>query len=139
MRNKKIVLWKRLWTCTIIVSWPIKSIRDKRESSIWITKSCSFAAADGGKGQVKRVQQRIVAIRAAYRTGRGKIIVRSTAEIEEHNGRERIVVTEIPYMVNKLRLIEKIADLVKEKRVEGISDLYDASAGFHSTSSKKII
>ena len=68
-------------------------------------------------------------IRAAYRTGRGKIIVRSTAEIEEHNGRERIVVTEIPYMVNKLRLIEKIADLVKEKRVEGISDLYDASAG----------
>lgn len=68
-------------------------------------------------------------IRAAYQTGRGKIIVRSTAEIEEHNGRERIVVTEIPYMVNKLRLIEKIADLVKEKRVEGISDLYDASAG----------
>ena len=68
-------------------------------------------------------------IRAAYRTGRGKIIVRSTAEIEEHNGRERIVVTEIPYMVNKLRLIEKIADLVKDKRVEGISDLYDASAG----------
>ena len=68
-------------------------------------------------------------IRAAYRTGRGKIIVRSTAEIEEHNGRERIVVTEIPYMVNKLRLIEKIAELVKDKRVEGISDLYDASAG----------
>lgn len=68
-------------------------------------------------------------IRAAYKTGRGKIIVRSTAEIETHNGRERIVVTEIPYMVNKLRLIEKIADLVKEKRVEGISDLYDASAG----------
>ncbi len=68
-------------------------------------------------------------IRAAYRTGKGKIIVRSTAEIETHNGRERIVVTEIPYMVNKLRLIEKIAELVKEKRVEGISDLYDASAG----------
>ena len=68
-------------------------------------------------------------IRAAYRTGRGKIIVRSTAEIETVNGRERIVVTEIPYMVNKLRLIEKIAELVKDKRVEGISDLYDASAG----------
>ena len=69
-------------------------------------------------------------IRAAYRTGRGKILVRATAEIQpmEH-GREKIVVTEIPYMVNKLRLIEKIADLVKEKRVEGISDLYDASAG----------
>lgn len=68
-------------------------------------------------------------IRAAYRTGRGKIIVRSTVEIEEHNGRECIVVTELPYMVNKLRLIEKIADLVKDKRVEGISDLNDASAG----------
>ena len=68
-------------------------------------------------------------IRAAYRTGRGKIIVRSTAEIETHNGRERIVITEIPYMVNKLRLLEKIGELAKEKRVEGISDLNDASAG----------
>ena len=69
-------------------------------------------------------------IRAAYKTGRGKIIVRSAVEIEPmNNGRERIVVTEIPYMVNKLRLIEKIAELVKDKRIEGISDLYDASAG----------
>lgn len=69
-------------------------------------------------------------IRAAYRTGRGKIIVRALTEIEPFgNGRERIVVTEIPYMVNKLRLIEKIADLVKDKRIEGISDLYDASSG----------
>ena len=68
-------------------------------------------------------------IRAAYRTGRGKIIVRSRAEIETRNGRECIVVTEIPYMVNKLRLIEKIAELVKEKRIDGISDLNDASAG----------
>ena len=69
-------------------------------------------------------------IRAAYRTGRGKILVRSTAEIQPMgNGREKIVVTENPYMVNKLRLIEKIAELVKEKRVDGISDLYDASAG----------
>jgi len=69
-------------------------------------------------------------IRAAYRTGRGKIIVRALTEIEPmQGGRERIVVTEIPYMVNKLRLIEKIADLVKDKRIEGISDLYDASAG----------
>lgn len=69
-------------------------------------------------------------IRAAYKTGRGKIIVRSSVKIETmNNGRERIVVTEIPYMVNKLRLIEKIADLVKDKRVDGISDLYDASSG----------
>ena len=69
-------------------------------------------------------------IRAAYKTGRGKIVVRSLAEIEPmHGGRERIVVTEIPYMVNKLRLIEKIAELVKDKKIEGISDIYDASSG----------
>ena len=69
-------------------------------------------------------------MRAAYRTGRGKIIVRSFTEIEPmHGGRERIVVTEIPYMVNKLRLIEKIAELVKDKKIEGISDIYDSSSG----------
>lgn len=69
-------------------------------------------------------------IRAAYKTGRGKIIVRSLVEIEPmHGGREKIVVTEIPYMVNKLRLIEKIAELVKDKKIEGISDIYDASSG----------
>ncbi len=67
-------------------------------------------------------------IRAAYGTGRGKIILRGRTEIEEHkNGRERIVITEIPYMVNKARLIENIADLVKEKRIEQISDLRDES------------
>ncbi len=69
-------------------------------------------------------------IRAAYRTGRGKILVRALAEIQPApNGREKIVVTELPYMVNKLRLIEKMAELVKDKRIEGISDLYDASSG----------
>ena len=67
-------------------------------------------------------------IRAAYRTGRGKVIVRAEADIETMpNGRERIVVTSIPYQVNKAKLIEKIADLVKEKRIEGISDLRDES------------
>ena len=67
-------------------------------------------------------------IRAAYATGRGKITLRSRCEIEEEkNGRFRIVVTEIPYMVNKARLIEYIADLVKDKRIEGISDLRDES------------
>ena len=67
-------------------------------------------------------------IRAAYATGRAKLLVRSRAEIQEwKNDRYRIVVTEIPYMVNKARLIESIADLVKEKRVEGISDLRDES------------
>ncbi len=66
-------------------------------------------------------------IRSAYHTGRGKIRIRSKAEIEEVKDRQRIVVTEIPYMVNKARLIEKIAELVREKRVEGISDLRDES------------
>ncbi|GAJ65358.1 DNA topoisomerase (ATP-hydrolyzing) subunit A [Edwardsiella piscicida] len=68
-------------------------------------------------------------IEEAYRTGRGKIYVRARAEIEvdDKNGRETIVVHEIPYQVNKARLIEKIAELVKEKRVEGISALRDES------------
>jgi DNA gyrase subunit A len=67
-------------------------------------------------------------IRAAYATGRGKILLRARAEIEEmKNGRYRIAVTEIPYAVNKARMIEGIADLVKDKRIEGISDLRDES------------
>ncbi len=64
----------------------------------------------------------------AYRTGRGRILVRAKAEIEsEDNGRETIIVTELPFQVNKARLIEKIAELVKEKRIEGISELRDES------------
>ncbi len=67
-------------------------------------------------------------IRAAYATGRAKLTLRSRAEIQEwKNDRSRIVVTELPYMVNKARLIEEIANLVKDKRVEGISDLRDES------------
>lgn len=63
----------------------------------------------------------------AYRTGRGRIYVRARAEVEEHNGRDRIVIHEIPYQLNKSRLIEKIAELVKEKKIEGISELRDES------------
>ncbi|GIU54236.1 MULTISPECIES: DNA gyrase subunit A [Shewanella] len=63
----------------------------------------------------------------AYKTGRGRAVMRSKAEIEEENGRERIIVTEIPYQVNKARLIEKIAELVKDKKIEGISGLRDES------------
>lgn len=64
----------------------------------------------------------------AYRTGRGKIRVRAVSDIETlSNGKSRIIVTELPYLVNKARLIEKIADLVKEKRVDGITDLRDES------------
>ena len=64
----------------------------------------------------------------AYKTGRGKIYMRSKADIEaDKNGRETIIVTEIPYQVNKARLIEKIAELVKDKKVEGISALRDES------------
>lgn len=67
-------------------------------------------------------------INEAYRTGRGKIKVRAVTNIEPMaNGKNRIVVTELPYMVNKARLIEKIAELVKDKRVDGITDLRDES------------
>lgn len=67
-------------------------------------------------------------IRNAYRTGRGKIIVRANAQIEEYReGRYRIVVTEIPYMIRKAALIEKIADEVKSDRIHGISDIRDES------------
>ncbi len=67
-------------------------------------------------------------IREAYHTGRGRIITRAKTEIETiSSGRDRIVVTEIPYQVNKARLIEKIAELVHEKRLDGISDIRDES------------
>ncbi|MEG0382546.1 MAG: DNA gyrase subunit A, partial [Christensenella sp.] len=67
-------------------------------------------------------------IRSAYKTGRGKIRVRARAEIEKHGeDRERIIVTELPYQVNKATLVEKIADLVHEKKLEGVSDLRDES------------
>lgn len=66
-------------------------------------------------------------IKQAYETGRGKIQVRAKAEIEEEKGRNKIIVTELPYQVNKAKLVEAIADLVKDKRIEGISDLRDES------------
>ncbi|AKN33144.1 DNA gyrase subunit A [Clostridium carboxidivorans P7] len=66
-------------------------------------------------------------IRDAYETGRGKVIVRAKTDIEEEKGRHRIIVTEIPYQVNKAKLIESIADLVKDKKIEGISDIRDES------------
>ena len=66
-------------------------------------------------------------IRSAYTTGRGSIVIRGKTEIEEIGNRQAIVITEMPYMVNKAKLVEKIADLVREKRVEGITDLRDES------------
>ena len=67
-------------------------------------------------------------INEAYRTGRGKVRVRAVTDIEPmQNGKNRIVVTELPYMVNKARLIEKIAELVKDKKLDGITDLRDES------------
>lgn len=67
-------------------------------------------------------------INEAYRTGRGKIRVRAVTDIEPmQNGKNRIVVTELPYMVNKARLIEKIAELVRDKKIDGITDLRDES------------
>lgn len=68
-------------------------------------------------------------IEQAYRTGRGKIKVRAVTNIEPmQNGKHRIVVTELPYMVNKARLVEKIAELVKDKRIDGITDIRDESS-----------
>ncbi len=68
-------------------------------------------------------------IKNAYKTGRGKVRVRAKAEIEElPKGKQQIVITEIPYQVNKARLVERIADLVKDKKVEGISDLRDETS-----------
>lgn len=67
-------------------------------------------------------------IKSAYNTGRGKVIVRGRAFIEtKKNGREHIIISELPYQVNKANLIEKIADLVRDKKIEGISDLRDES------------
>lgn len=66
-------------------------------------------------------------IRSAYETGRGKVVIRSKTEIEEINGRHVIIVTELPYQVNKARLIENMAELVKDKKINGISDLRDES------------
>ena len=67
-------------------------------------------------------------VKKAYYTGRGRVIVRAKTDIEPMNGnRQRIIVNELPYQVNKANLIEKIADLVKDKRIEGISDLRDES------------
>ncbi|WP_461247519.1 DNA gyrase subunit A [Treponema sp. R6D11] len=67
-------------------------------------------------------------IRSAYHTGRGKVVMRARCEIEEYsNGKQRIVATEIPYQVNKSVLIKRIADLVKEKRIDGITDIRDES------------
>ncbi len=71
-----------------------------------------------GNGDVKR----------AYKTGRGKCIIRAKVDIEEHqNAKDRLVITEIPYQVNKAKLIENIAELVKQKRIEGISDIHEQS------------
>ena len=68
-----------------------------------------------------------VGIRNAYKTGKGTILVRAKTEIEEHNGRQRIIVTELPYQVNKAKLVETIASMVKDKRLEGISDIREES------------
>ena len=67
-------------------------------------------------------------IRAAYATGRGKLIVRAKTDIEEHDDRYRIVITEIPYQVNKLNLVKSIIELVDDKRIEGIRDVVDHSS-----------
>ena len=66
-------------------------------------------------------------VRSAFETGRGRIVVRGKVRFDEDNGRERIIVEEIPYMVNKSNLIKQTADLVNSKKIEGISDIRDES------------
>ena len=66
-------------------------------------------------------------VKEAFETGRGRIVIRSRCEIEEHNNHERIIVTEIPYQVNKSELVKSIADLITEKKIEGISGISDES------------
>ncbi len=68
-----------------------------------------------------------VGIRNAYKTGKGSILLRAKTEIEDHDGRQRIIVTELPYQVNKAKLVETIAGMVKDKRLEGISDIREES------------
>lgn len=68
-----------------------------------------------------------VGVRNAYKTGKGSILVRAKTEIEEHNGRQRIIVTELPYQVNKAKLVESVANMVKDKRLEGIADIREES------------
>lgn len=69
----------------------------------------------------------ISGIRRAYQTGRGSVVIRAKAMVEEKNGKQKIIVTELPYQVNKAKLIEKIAELVREKKIDGITDLRDES------------
>ena len=67
-------------------------------------------------------------IKSAYTTGRGRVVMRGKASIEEmESGKEKIIITELPYQVNKANLVEKIAELVRDKKLEGISDLRDES------------
>ena len=95
-------------------------VEENRETTIDIIKGPDFPTGAEVLGKA--------GIEEAYRTGRGKIRVRAVSNIETMpNGKSRIIVTEIPYLVNKARLIEKIAELVKEKRVDGITDLRDES------------
>ena len=66
-------------------------------------------------------------IKQAYETGRGKVYVRAKTSIEENGDRESIIISELPYQVNKARLIEKIAELVRDKKLEGIAEIRDES------------
>ncbi len=72
----------------------------------------------------------IAGIVEAYKTGRGSIVIRGKVAIEDisASGRQRLVITEIPYQVNKAKLIERVAELVRDKKIEGISDIRDESA-----------
>jgi len=102
--------------CTAVIDDPSIGIEDLME----IIPAPDFPTAGIING--------IAGVREAYRTGRGRVYIRARTNIEEmDNGKQRIVVTELPYQVNKARLLEKIAELVKEKKIEGITELRDES------------
>lgn len=94
-----------------------------------ITISELMECVQGPDFPTKGLIHGVKGIVSAYNTGRGSVVMRAKADVEEmKSGREQIIVSELPYQVNKARLIEKIAELVKDKKIEGISDLRDESA-----------
>jgi DNA gyrase subunit A len=118
---------------------PPHNLREVVEGVVWLVENSTLAKADKLRGLIERIPGPdfptggfIVGrqgIREAYLTGRGSLQIRAKAEIEsmKKGDRSQIVITEIPYQVNKARLLERIADLVREKTVEGISDIRDES------------
>ena len=123
-KARKLAMYASLAVFVLVLSYGIVALIDNPE--ITVEGLCEHIK--GPDFPTAGIIMGLSGIRSAYETGRGKIVMRARSEIEQMAGdRQRIVVTELPYQVNKARLIEKIAELVKDKRVEGISGLRDES------------